>query len=69
MSQENVEIALELIEASNRQDAEAFAALVSEDVEWEDPAFWSEPLRTYRGRAKVRDWFYRVVEPWESVHF
>jgi ketosteroid isomerase-like protein len=69
MSQENVEVALDLIEASNQQDAEAFAALVSRDVEWEDPVFWSEPLRTYRGRAEVKDWFNRVVEPWESLRF
>ena len=69
MSQENVQVALDLLEASNRQDGEAFVALVSPDVVWEDPAFWSEPLRTYRGTAEVRDWFNRVVEPWESLDF
>ena len=69
MSQENVEVALELIEASNRQDVDAWIALISPDVEWEDPAFWSEPTRTYRGRAEVREWYDRVVEPWESLHF
>ena len=69
MSQENVEVALELIEASNRQDVDAWIALLSPDVEWEDPAFWSEPTRTYRGRAEAREWYDRVVEPWESLHF
>ncbi len=69
MSQENVEVALELIEASNRQDVDAWIALISPDVEWEDPAFWSEPTRTYRGRAEVREWYNRVVEPWGSLHF
>jgi ketosteroid isomerase-like protein len=69
MSQENVEVALQLIEVSNRRDVDAFVALVSPDVEWDDPTFWSEPSQTYRGRAEVRAWFNRVVEPWESLHF
>ena len=69
MSQGNVEVALGLIEASNRQDVDAWIALISPDVEWEDPAFWSEPTRTYRGRAGVREWYNRVVEPWGSLHF
>lgn len=30
--------------------------------------FWSEPVRTYRGRAELREWFRRVVEPWERFH-
>ncbi|MEK6326425.1 MAG: nuclear transport factor 2 family protein [Actinomycetota bacterium] len=69
MSRENSGIALQLIEASNRRDVDAFLALVSPDVEWEDPVFWSEVSQTYRGRAEVRAWFNRVVEPWESLHF
>jgi ketosteroid isomerase-like protein len=69
MSQENVEIALHQVEAVNRQDAGAFVATVSPDVEWEDSVFWSEVSRTYRGRAEVREWFNQVVlEPWESLH-
>ena len=69
MSQENVEVALRLIEASNHRDVEGFVALLGPDVEWEDPAFWSEPSRMYRGRAEVREWFNRVVDPWERLHF
>jgi hypothetical protein len=53
MSEENVEIALQQVEAVNRQDADAFVATVSLDVEWEDAVFWSEVSRTYRGRAAV----------------
>jgi ketosteroid isomerase-like protein len=69
MSRETVEVILQGLEAVNRQDVDAFVALLSPDVEWEDAAFWSEPLRTYRGRAEVREWFQRVVvEPWESIH-
>jgi ketosteroid isomerase-like protein len=69
MSRENVEIVRQGIEALNRRDVDALLALVSPDVEWEDSVFWSEPARTYRGKAELREWFNRVVEPWESVHF
>jgi hypothetical protein len=30
--------------------------------------FWSEPTRIYRGRAELREWLDRVLEPWESLH-
>jgi ketosteroid isomerase-like protein len=68
MSQENSEIVLQQVVAANRRDADAFVALVSPDVEWEDSVFWSEPARIYRGRAKVREWLNRDLEPWESLH-
>jgi ketosteroid isomerase-like protein len=63
MSQENVEIALQLIGALQRRDVDALVALVSQDVEWEDPVFWSEPARIYRGRAELREWFDRSWNP------
>jgi ketosteroid isomerase-like protein len=70
MSQENVEIVLQGIEAFNRRDVDAFVALVSPDVEWEDSVFWSEHARIHTGEAELREWFNRVVvEPWESLHF
>ena len=68
MSEENVEVVLQQAEALNRRDVEAFVALVSPDVEWEDSMFWSEPGRIHRGRAEVREWLNRVLEPWESFH-
>jgi ketosteroid isomerase-like protein len=69
MSQENVEAILQGFEAINRQDVDAFVAYASPDVEWVDAVFWSEPVRVYRGRAELREWFERVVvEPWESIH-
>jgi len=67
MSRENVEIAQQQIEAINRRDADAFVALVSPDVEWEDSVFWSEPARVYR-RAELREWFNKILEPWASFH-
>ncbi len=68
MPQEQIEIAVRQVDAVNRRDAEAFIATVSPDVEWEDPLYWSDLPRTYRGRAEVRQWFDEaVVEPWESL--
>jgi ketosteroid isomerase-like protein len=70
MSQENVEVVLQGIEALNRRDVDAFVALGSPDVEWEDSVFWSEHARIYTGEAELREWFNQVVlEPWESIHF
>jgi ketosteroid isomerase-like protein len=68
MSQENVEIVRQAVEAFNREDADAFVALAGLNVEWEDAIFWSGVTRTYRGRQELREWFNQVLEPWESLH-
>jgi ketosteroid isomerase-like protein len=68
MSEENVENFLQAVEAFNRKDAEAFVALASPEVEWEDALFWSGVARTYRGRDELREWFNEVEEAWESIH-
>ena len=69
MSEENVELILQGIEAVNCQDAEAFVATANPDIEWEDAVFGSESARVYRGKAELREWFNKVVvEPWESLH-
>jgi ketosteroid isomerase-like protein len=60
MSQENVEAIRQSVEAINRRDADAFVALASPDIEWEDSIFWSEGVRTYRGRAELRGWFNQI---------
>jgi ketosteroid isomerase-like protein len=66
MSQ-NADIALRQIEAFNRRDADAAVTFASPNVEWEDSMFWTEPTRTYRGRAELREWIKRVLEPWERI--
>jgi ketosteroid isomerase-like protein len=68
MSQENVELVRQVVEAVNRRDAAAFLATVCPDVEWEDGLFWSEGSRMYRGRAEVRQWLDEILEPWESFN-
>ena len=67
MSQENADIALRQIEAFNRRDADAAVTFASPNVEWEDSMFWSEPARTYRGRAELREWIKRILEPWSAL--
>ena len=62
-----MENVLQAVEAFNRRDADAFVALASPDVEWEDAIFWSGVARTYRGRDGLREWFKQVVEPWERI--
>ena len=49
MSQQNVEIVLQGIEALNRRDADALVACVSPDVEREDSVFWSEHALIHTG--------------------
>lgn len=68
MSQEAEEIARRVVDATNRQDPEAFVATLSPNVEWEDNLFWTEGRTTYRGTAEVRDWLNQVWEPWEDLH-
>jgi ketosteroid isomerase-like protein len=69
MSQENVEVILQAIEAVNQGDVDAFVATASPDIEFEDSAFWSEPARIYRGKAELREWFNQVLlDPWEGLH-
>ena len=68
MSEENVESIRRATEAFNRGDADAFVALGTPDIEWEDPIFWTEGTRIFRGRDEVRTWFAQVREPWERIH-
>jgi ketosteroid isomerase-like protein len=67
MSQENAEIVQRQLDAFNRRDVEGAVAFASPDVEWEDSMFWTEHVRIHRGRAELREWIERVLDPWESI--
>jgi ketosteroid isomerase-like protein len=54
MSQENVEILRRSVEAFNRSDAEALAAICDDDMEF------------VSALAAVEDWTYRGKETWEA---
>src|SRR5262245_33241032 len=67
MSEENEEVVRAGVDALNRGDADAFVALMTPDVEWEEAGDVLPGLRgIYRGRAQVRKWFEELLEPWES---
>ena len=70
MSEENVEVVWEMVDALNRSDADAFVACLSPDVEWEERTdAWPGFRGVYRGRAEAREWFEVVVlEVWENFH-
>jgi ketosteroid isomerase-like protein len=67
MSEQNVRVARELIDAVNRGDLDAFLTRVRPDVEWDDREGWPGIQGVYRGRPGVRDWWERFLEVWESV--
>jgi ketosteroid isomerase-like protein len=67
MSEQNVRVARELIDAVNRRDLDAFLTRVRPDVEWDDREGWPGIQGVYRGRPGVRDWWERFLEVWESV--
>jgi ketosteroid isomerase-like protein len=68
MSEENVELVREVTDAANRHDVDAFVALVSPDVVWEENPELPGLREAYRGRAEVREWAEELLEVWESLH-
>jgi ketosteroid isomerase-like protein len=68
MSRENVELSLRALDAWNRRDVDAFVALVSPDVVWEENPELPGLREVYRGRAGVREWAEEVLEVLESPH-
>jgi ketosteroid isomerase-like protein len=67
MSQENVQSFRQAVEAFKRRHEDAFVALATPDVAWEDAVFWSEGSRTWRGRDALREWFAEVTELWATI--
>jgi ketosteroid isomerase-like protein len=68
MSEENVEVVRETVDAVNRRDFDALQALLRADVEWDDMEGWPGIRGVYHGPAGVREWWDAVLEVWESVH-
>jgi ketosteroid isomerase-like protein len=70
MSQENVEVALEGVDAVNRRDPDGFVACLHPDVVWEESGDVLPGLRgVHRGRAEARRWFEEaILETWENLH-
>jgi hypothetical protein len=61
MSQENIDAILKGVEALNRRDADAFAAVVSPEVAWETNPELVGLGGIYHGRAGVREFFEQLL--------
>ena len=67
MSEENVELARQAIDALNRGDLDAWLAFLSPDVVWEALPGVPGIGELYRGRAEVRGWIEELWEVAEGV--
>jgi ketosteroid isomerase-like protein len=68
MSQENIRIFQEALEAFNRRDRAAFLAVCDPEYENFPPLAWPESA-PIRGREAIWDFFVQGQEPWEEVSF
>jgi ketosteroid isomerase-like protein len=68
MSQENVELTLRLVDATNRRDVEAVVALGDPEGVWYPALAGTTEGRTYRGHAGGRQYFEDLAEISEESH-
>jgi ketosteroid isomerase-like protein len=68
MSQENVEIAGQGIDAYNGRDIDAFADLTTADFEWFPALDRTVEARSYRGREGIETYLGEVRNTWEELH-
>ena len=67
MSNQNVEIAEQAIDAFNRTDIEAFATLTTPDFEW-SPSMVAIDREIFRGREGIEKYFGHLNHAWEKFH-
>jgi ketosteroid isomerase-like protein len=68
MSQQNVEVVRELVEAFNRRDLVAMTQWFAPEVEWEPGGPAAVERARYRGRDEVASAFAATWETWEVFH-
>jgi ketosteroid isomerase-like protein len=68
MSQENVRLFREAIDAFNRRDRATWLALCDPEYENLPPRDWPE-ARSIRGREAIWDFFVAAQEPWDEGSF
>lgn len=66
MSQQNVELAMQGIEAFNRRDLDAFFEHATRDYEWV-PAMGAVEGSIVRGRAGIEAFFDSLAEAWGEI--
>ena len=69
MSQENVEIVREGIEAWNQRDADLWLRNAAPDVEWMPAGPAAVEGTVYRGHDEVASGFTEVWQTWDVFHF
>jgi ketosteroid isomerase-like protein len=67
MSQENLAVATQAIDAFNGSDVGAFAALTTPDFEW-SPSMVAIEGETFRGREGIERYFGSLNNAWEKFH-
>jgi ketosteroid isomerase-like protein len=67
MSQGNVEVATQAIEAFNETDVEAFALLTTPDFEW-SPSMVAIEGTVFQGRQGIESYFRSLAFAWEKFH-
>ncbi len=68
MSQENVDVARQLIQAFNRRDLAAMTERFDPEIEWTPGGPAAVERAVYRGRDEVSDGFAATWETWEVFH-
>ena len=66
MSEENVEIAKEVVDAFNRRDVEDFFALAASDFEWFPAMAGTIEGGGYRGRDGIERYLVDIGDAWEE---
>jgi ketosteroid isomerase-like protein len=69
MSQENVEIVRQVIEAWNQRDGDRAISYMSPDIEWVPAGPAAVERTVYRGHAECARGFAAVWETWDEFHF
>ena len=67
MSQENVELALAVMEALGRRDAERLIALADPEVEWNSFFAIGQEGGVYCGHGGTRQYVHDLSDAWETV--
>jgi ketosteroid isomerase-like protein len=62
MSQENIRLAYEAMDAFNRRDLAAYLALMDPEVEFTPYEVWVQGGQPYRGHAGIRNWWNDTFE-------
>ena len=68
MSQENVEVARQLIQAFNRRDLATLTQKFDPEIEWKPGGPAAVEHSVYRGREEVSNGFAATWEAWELFH-